>query len=75
MRDAGGELAERGELFGLHQPVLRGAEVVERSGKLLGARLNLVEQPHVLDRDHGLIGEGLQQLDMVVGETCRARSA
>ena len=29
VRDAGGELAERGELLGLHQAILRGAKVVE----------------------------------------------
>ena len=30
--------------------------------------LRLVEQPHVLDRDHGLVGEGLQQRDLLVAE-------
>ena len=35
----------------------RGAQLVER---LLG----LVEQPRVLDRDHGLVGEGPQQVDL-----------
>ena len=29
------------------------------------ARLHLVEQPHVLDRDHRLVGEGLDQLDLL----------
>ena len=33
-----------------------------------GARLHLVEQPHVLDRDHRLVGEGGDQLDLLVGE-------
>ena len=28
----------------------------------------LREQPHVLDRDHRLVGEGLEQLDLLVGE-------
>ena len=37
VRDAGGELAERSELFGLHQPILRGAQFVERKRKFLGA--------------------------------------
>ena len=31
----------------------------------LESLLRLVEQPHVLDRDHRLVGEGLQQLDVV----------
>ena len=32
------------------------------------SRLHLVEQPRVLDRDHGLIGESPQQLDVMIGE-------
>ena len=43
--------AERGELLRLDQPVLRLAQVVERSGEFARARLNLVEQAHVLDRE------------------------
>ena len=35
MRDAGGELAERGELLGLHQAILRGAQIVEGCGSSL----------------------------------------
>ena len=35
-------------------------------GLLLQRLLGLVEQPHVLDRDHRLVGEGLQQLDLLV---------
>ena len=68
MRDAGGELAERGQLLGLHQAILRGAEIVERLRQLARARLHLLEQLDVLDRDHGLIGEGVAQLDLLVGE-------
>ena len=64
MGDAGGELAERGELLRLDQAVLRLAQVVERGGELLRARLHLVEQAHVLDRDDRLIGEGLDDLDL-----------
>ena len=39
--------------------------------------LRLVEQPHVFDRDHGLVGEGLQQLNVVIAELAgrRARHA
>ena len=32
------------------------------------ARLQLVEQPRVLDRDHRLVGEVRDQLDLLVGE-------
>ena len=37
--------------------------------------LHLVEQPRVLDRDHRLVGEGGDQLDLLVGERphCRSR--
>jgi hypothetical protein len=31
-------------------------------------RLQLVERPHVLDGDHGLVGEGLEQRDLLVAE-------
>jgi hypothetical protein len=31
--------------------------------------LRLFEQPDVLDRDEGLVGKGLKQCDLVVGET------
>ena len=33
-----------------------------------GARLHLIEQSRVLNRDHGLVGEGLDELDLLVGE-------
>ena len=36
MGDAGGQLTERGELFGLHQPVLRGAQLCERRPPVRG---------------------------------------
>ena len=48
---------------------LRGRRLLlQRLGKLARARLHLVEQPHVLDRDHRLIGEGRDQLDLLLGE-------
>ena len=30
----------------------------------------LVEQPRVLDGDHGLVGKGAQQFALLVGESC-----
>src|SRR5262249_20095074 len=44
---------------------------LDRLGELAGARLHLVEQPHVLDRDHRLVGEGLQERDLSIGEQPR----
>ena len=45
-----------------------GGLLLQRLAELTGARLHLVEQPHVLDRDHRLVGEGGDQLDLLVGE-------
>ena len=42
--------------------------LLQRLGQVARARLHLVEQPHVLDRDHRLVGEGGDQLDLLVGE-------
>ena len=39
-----------------------------RAGQLRRPRLKLLEQAHVLDGDHGLIGEGLQELDLRLRE-------
>ena len=68
VRDAGGELAERGELLGLDQAILRGAQILERVRQLSGALLHLLEQPHVLDRDRGLVGKGRDKFDLLLGE-------
>src|SRR5262249_21523054 len=46
----------------------RGSLLPQRFAQLLRARLHLVEQPHILDRDHRLVGEGLDQLDLLVGK-------
>ena len=50
------------------EPVLRLAQIVERRREFVRARLHLVEQAHVLDRDHGLVGEGLHDFDLALGE-------
>src|SRR5262245_32076810 len=41
---------------------------LQRVAEFAGTLLHLVEQPHVLNRDHRLVGEGLQELDLSVGE-------
>src|SRR5262249_24121552 len=59
--------------------VERGAQLVAHAGEELGlvlARLlellvlvlDLVEQPHDLDRDHRLVGKRSDKLDLLVGE-------
>src|SRR5262249_54780983 len=42
--------------------------LLQRLGKLACARLYFLEQTHVLDGDHRLVGEGSGQLDLFVGE-------
>ena len=37
-------------------------------GLLLQRFAHLVEQPRILDRDNGLVGEGLEQRELLVGE-------
>ncbi len=43
-------------------------QLLDRAGQLVRPRLQLLEQADVLDRDHGLVGEGLEERDLVVGE-------
>ena len=38
--------------------------LLEGVAQLAGSRLHRLEQPHVLDRDHGLVGEGSDELDL-----------
>ena len=45
-----------------------GGLLLEGLGEIAVARLDLGEQAHVLDRDHGLIGEGLEQGKVAVRE-------
>ena len=51
--------------------------VLARLGELPALVLDFVEQPHVLDRDHRLVGERRDELNLLVGErlgsTARSR--
>ena len=42
--------------------------LLQRLSEIVGALAQLVQQPRVLDRDHRLVGEGLNQLDLGVRE-------
>ena len=42
--------------------------ISQRLREVAGLGLHLVEQPDVLDGDHGLVGEGLYQFDLLVAE-------
>ena len=50
------------------QDLARRRLLLERFGQRAVPRLQLGEQPHVLDRDHRLVGEGLENLDLPVRE-------
>jgi hypothetical protein len=56
------------------QHVACGCLVFERLLQLRGARLDLLEQPHILDRDHGLVGEGRDELDLLLREGAHVRA-
>ena len=42
-----------------------GGLLLERLAQLLGPCLHLLEQPDVVDCDHRLVGEGIDQLDLL----------
>ena len=42
--------------------------MLQRFGEFRVALLQFFEQPHVLDGDDRLVGEGFEQLDLSVGE-------
>jgi len=44
-----------------------GGLLLQRFAQLGGALLHVVEQPHVLDRNHRLVGESGQQFDLTLG--------
>ncbi len=50
------------------QDVAGGGLRVQRRGQLAVALLELLEQAYVLDRDDGLVGKGLEQRDLPLGE-------
>ncbi len=50
------------------QHVARRRLAFERPGEIVIACLELLEQPHVFDRDHRLVGEGAQQRNLCVRE-------
>ena len=51
--------------------VAESRELADGARELLRPRLQLGQQPRVLDGDDGLVGERLQQLDLVIGECAR----
>ena len=50
-------------------------QLSHRPKQLTGSLLQLLEQPHVLNGNHRLIGEGLEKRDLLVGEGLDFRAA
>src|SRR5262249_47248709 len=48
-----------------------GSQLAHRAREVVGKSLEFLEEPHVLDRDDGLVGEGLQEVDVLLGEGAR----
>src|SRR5262245_5221314 len=48
--------------------ISRGGLLLQRVGQLASARLHLVEEPYVLDRDDRLVGEGRGERNLLVSE-------
>ena len=46
----------------------QGFEFAHRACQFVGSLIQFFEQPHVLDGDHRLVGEGFKQLDLRRGE-------
>src|SRR5262249_58437282 len=57
VRDARGELSERGKLFCLHQPILGGAKILKRFCQLACAGLDILEQAYILDCNDRLVSK------------------
>ena len=57
-----------GERLMTLEHIARRGLLLERLLQLRSPRLHLLEQPHILDRDHRLVGEGLDELDLLIGE-------
>src|SRR5215475_10821195 len=52
------------------QDLARGCLLVEGLRQVLVPRLQLLEQPHVLDGDDRLVGEGLEEADVMLSKWC-----
>ncbi|MCY1534683.1 hypothetical protein D9M68_700640 [compost metagenome] len=68
MRNSGSQLSERGKLFRLDQSVLRRLEFFEGVRQFLGSCPHFLKKAHILDGNHGLVGKGRCQLDLLVRE-------
>src|SRR5262249_8370389 len=59
-----------------HAEYLRGRSLLlQRLSKLTVTRFQFLEQPHVLDSDHGLVGKRLEKTDLRVSELAHVHTA
>jgi hypothetical protein len=56
------------------QDLARRSLAIESLRQLMILLLQLFEQAHILDRDDGLVGKGLEKRDFIVGEWPRLRT-
>src|SRR5215204_929028 len=63
MRDAGGQLTKRRKLLRLYESILGGSELFKRVRQFARTGSYVLEQAGVLDREHRLRGESLQEVD------------
>src|SRR5215204_2531205 len=75
MRDAGGQLTEGRELLRLNQSILGGSELFKRVRQFARTGSYVLEQASVLNREHRLRGESLQEVDRRFREHSRLFSA
>src|SRR5215204_4481201 len=75
MRDAGGQLTERRELLCLNQSILSDSELFKRVRQFARTGSYVLEQTGVLNREHRLRGESLQEGDRRVREQSRLFAA
>ena len=64
------EVEASSSLLGLTSP--SAFQLLDRTSEFTSTGLHLLEQPHVLDRDHRLVGEGREQFYLLVAERDRA---
>src|ERR1700676_1462494 len=68
VRDTGGELAERGQLLSLHETILCGPQIFQRSSQFARSGFHAFEQTHILNCNRGLVGKNRDQCNLLIRE-------
>ena len=56
------------------QNLASGGLILKRLGEIDGARLEFLEHADVFDGDHRLVGEGVEEIDVLSGERAHRRA-